>query len=427
MFLILIIWVLDSCSKDTKINEPIVEIFSPENNQQYLLPDTIFVSFRVEHDEPIEYIRVSIDDKNMIPVSDQDFVYPSGKNYEGDIYLPLSALSEDNSFPPYYLHVVVSDLLQITHTYREISLLNKEMKYKGCFLISRSGINMLEINYFDNNYQLGLNTSISGDYSGSDISSKANILYLITSLPDLARAINCTNGELIWSKDPQLPYPEFNSILVGNNIVYFSTAIGRIIGLTINEGVQIFTTPVLPDSIPNNMCSTANYLLSDLKSRNSDDKIWVSFYKNTGNKFLSFPTSYETVSMYGRKSNNIATIFCNKNSIGSIIQFNVEDNNIASQMELNNIEIHHTCEVDENNFLYSSDNMLFHFNMQNQSYVKITDADEIIIDIKFDDLDNRMFILHPNKVDIFSYPGFNKITTIESTNLLVGVELKFGF
>ena len=425
--LIFTIWMLNSCSKDTKINEPVVEIFSPQYKQVFLLPDTVYVSFRVEHDKPIEYIRVSIANKNMIPVSNQEFLYPESKNYKGDIYLPVSALPEDNNLPPYYLRITVSDFSQITHTYLELNLMNKEMKYKGCFLISRSGIDMLDINYFDDNYQLGLSTSTNGNYSGSDISANANILYLITNIPDLARAFNCDSGDLIWSKEPQLPYPEFNSILVSNNIIYFSTAIGRIIGLTLDDGIQIFTTPILPDSIPFNICSTTDYLVSDFSLRNSDSKVWVSFYKNTGNKFQLFPTNYEAVSMYGTKNDNLVTVFCNKNSIGAICQYNVDGNNIETQLELTNIEVHHTCEIDKNNFLFSSDNKLYHFNIQNQSYVKITDADDNIIDMKFDGLNNRLFVLNEYKLDVFTYPGLTKITSIESANLLVGVELKFAF
>ncbi len=425
--LILISWILYSCAKNIKINEPIVEIYSPVFKQQYLLPDTVYVSFRVEHNKPVEYIRISIDDKNIIPVSNQEFLYPEGNNYEGDLYLPVSLLAEDISIPPYYFHVVVSDFSEINHTYREISLLNKEIKYNGCFLIGKSGINMLNINYFDHKFQQKLTTSTNGNYSGSGISANANMIYLITNTPDLVRAISCDKVNIIWSKEPQLPYPEFNSVLVENKLTYFSTAIGRIIGLTNDEGIQIFTTPVLPDSIPINICSTTDYLVSDFSLRKSNSKAWVSFYKKTGNKFQVFPTNYETVSMYGGNNNNLITLFCNKNSIGSIIQYDIVHNNIETKLELNNIEIHRTCEIDENNFLFSSNGELFQFNKDNQSYVKIKDVDDTIVDLKFDNLNDRLFVLHPNRVDIYSYTGFTKITTIESTNLLKGIELKFGY
>lgn len=425
--LIFTIWMLNSCSKDIKINEPVVEVFSPQYKQAFLLPDTVYVSFRVEHDKPIEYIRVSIADKNMIPVSNQEFLYPESNNYKGDIYLPVGALPEDNNLPPYYLRITVSDFSQITHTNLELNLTNKEMKYKGCFLISRYGIDVLKINYFDDNYQLMLSTSTNGNYLGSDISANANMLYLITAIPDLARAFNCDSGDIIWSKEPQLPYPEFNSILVSNNIIYFSTEIGRIIGLTLNDGLQIFTTPVLSDSIPNNICTTAEYLVSDFSLRNSYSKVLVSFYKETGNKFQLFPTNYETVSMYGMKNENLVTVFCNKNSNGAIYQYDVDDNNIETQLGLTNIEIHHTCKIDDNNFLFSSDNKLFNFNIQDWAYMKITDTDNNIIDIKFDGLNNHLFVLTEYNVDVFTYPGLNKITSIESINSLAGVELKFGF
>ena len=69
--LIFLAWMLGSCNKDEKVSEPVVEIFNPEYQQQFLLPDTIDVRFSVNHNKPIEYIRISIVNYNMIPISDQ--------------------------------------------------------------------------------------------------------------------------------------------------------------------------------------------------------------------------------------------------------------------------------------------------------------------------------------------------------------------
>ncbi len=425
--LILLVTILNSCTKNVEVNEPIVVINSPEYNQQYLLPDTIYVNYKVEHNKPIEYIRVSIDDKNITPISNQKFLYPDSNIYEGSVYLKVSTLPQNSNTSPYYLHIVVSDFSQVTHTYLEIKLLNKEMKYKGCFLLSKAGVETINIDFFDDKYQSDIVSLIHGNYSGSAISSTSNLLYVTTNIPELARAIDCDDLNLRWTKEPQLPYPEFNRILADNNIIYLSTAIGRIIGLNSQDGVQIFTTPVLPDSIPINICTTADYLFSDFILRNANLKVWVSFYKPTGSKFQVFPTNYETISTYGIKDDNHVLIYCNNNSVGNIIQFNIEKNRIETQVELSNIEIQHTCQIDENNFLFSSNYDLFIFNKEEQSYTKIAIIDDIITGLKFDKLNDRLFVLHPYKADIYSFTVFTKIKTIQSTNLLLGVELKYGY
>lgn len=425
--LTLLLLVLISCSKDVKIDKPIVEIFSPEYRQLFLLPDTIVVNFSITHNTQIEYIRVSIVNKNMIPVSDQVFLYPNSSIFNNKVDIYLNVVTDNFMLKPYYIHIVVSDFTEVHHTYLEIELSNRDKEYKGCFLIGKSGVDMLSINYYNEVFQSEIIKETSGNYSGSDISSAASMLYLITQTPDLARAFNGENGELIWTQNPQLPYPEFNSILVDENIVYFSTAIGRIIGLTIDEGIQVFTTLVLPDSIPMNICSTTDYLVTDTKLRNSNSKIWISYYKQTGYKYQVFPVDYETVDLYGFENENAITVFCNDSSNGKIIRYNVYGNNIEENITIVDNKIQQTCKIDENNFLFSSGKAIFHFNWQNKSYIKVGEMADIIIDIKYDIVNNRLFVIHDSKAQIYTYPGLVNLAEIETAFSLKGAELKYGY
>jgi len=416
-----------SCSKDVKVDKPVVEILSPDYKQLFLLPDTVDINLNITHNKQIEYIRVSIVNTNIIPVSEQVFLYPDGNTFNDEINLFLTLLTDNILLPPYYVHIVVSDFSNDYHTYLEVELSNRNMKYEGCFLIGKSGVDILNINYYNAEFQNELVKETSGNYAGSNISTNADMLYLITHTPDLVKAFNGKNGELMWTQNPQLPYPEFNSTLVDDNIVYFSTAIGRIIGLTTVDGIQVFTTPVLPDSIPMNICSTTDYLVTDTKLRNSNSKIWISYYKQTGKKYQMFPVDYETVDLYGFENENAITVMCNTNSNGKIIRYNVYENNIEESVTVENNKIQQTCKIDENNFLFSSDKSIFHFNWENSSYEKVANMDEAIVDIKFDVVNMRLFVIHDSKAQIYSYPSLFKIAEIESSFSLKGVELKYGY
>jgi outer membrane protein assembly factor BamB len=294
-------------------------------------------------------------------------------------------------------------------------------------LISKDGINTLSVNYFNDQYQKIYRSVISGNYIGSDISNNANMLYLSTNTPDMVRAVDCKNGEIVWIKEPQLPYPEFNSILVNNNLVYLSTDIGRIIGLTIDNGIQVFNTPVLPDSAPTNICITDDYLIADTRLRNSGATIWTTYYKQTGSKYQLFPTDYETTTIYDLEDNNRVIAFCNNNLTGQIINFNIKNNTIENRLVTTNIEIQKSCKIDETNFLFSSGNELFHFDQKNQLYVKILDTDDIIYDIKFDYINSQLFIIYLYKAEIVSYPGLAIIETIETLMQIKKAELLYGY
>ena len=131
--------------------------------------------------------------------------------------------------------------------------------------------------------------------------------------------------------------------------------------------------------------------------------------------------------MYGFESDNIITVFCNDNSSGNIIRYNIIDNFIEENITVVNYNIQQTCKIDENNFLFSSDKAIFHFNWLNKSYVKVVDMIDIIVDIKFDIVNNRLFVIQPDKALIFQYPGLDNITTIESSFSLKGAELRYGY
>jgi len=424
--LLLLTLIIISCNKDTKKTDPLVEIFSPEHKQPFLLPDTINIKFGVTCETEIEYVKVSIVNKNMIPISEQEFLYPETSNYNGNIYLSVNLLTESVNSSPFYVKITVSNFSQVNQTYREIDLMNNKIKYDGCFLIGKNGINTSNISYFNNQYQKIYSTDIVGNYTDSDISINSNMMYLITNTPDKAIAIDCENGETTWTKDPQLPYPQFNRVLVNNNIVYFSTAIGRIIGLTDNEGIQIFNTLVLPDSIPVNLCITDDFLIADTKLRNSGSRVWVTYYIHTGSKYQMFPTNNETVKIFNFENNNVV-VFCNNNSTGQIIIYNAETNIIENNLIINNIEIQQSCKINKTNFLFSSTNKLYHFDLINQSYTKIMETEDNIIDIKFDHINSQLFVLQINKLETLSYPELNNIGTIETSYPLYRIELKYSY
>ena len=424
---LLLILTIGSCDKSTKITEPLVKIYYPDHKELFLLPDTINIMFGVTCETQIEYIKVSIVNKNMTPISEQKFLYPEGNNYNGNIYLSVNQLSQPTNSAPFYVKITVSNFSQVNQTYHKIDLMNDEIKYFGCFLIGNNGINTSNVRYYNNQYQKIYSTYIAGDYTDSDISINSNMMYLVTSTPDKAIAVDCENGETTWTKDPQLPYPKFNSVLVVDNIVYFSTAIGRIIGLTNNEGIQVFNTQVLPDSIPVNICITNDFLIADTRLRNSGSRVWITYYIQTGSKYQMFPTNYESVAIYNIENNNKVAVFCNNNSYGHIIIFNTETNIIESNLTVNNIEIQQSCKIDKANFLFSSGNKLYQYDLTNQSYTKIMEAEGNIIDVKYNYVDSHLSILQMNKLEVLSYPGLNRIETINTSYPLYGIELKYGY
>ncbi len=416
-----------SCTKEKTYNEPVIEIYSPNLEQEYLLPNSININCNIEHNKPIEYIRLSIDNKNMISISQQIFLSPSSNYLTIDTSLTIEILSSETMQPPYYVHIVVGDLIEDNHYYREIVLHNGQLDFLGYFFISKHGVNTQNICYYNSLFQNEYSFETMGNYNASGISTYSSSLVISSSIPDLTIAYNSLDGNISWIKEPQLPYPKFNKIAVDNNIVYISTEIGRIIGLDSREGTQVFSTPVLPDSVPYNICLTKDFLISNFTLRNSDSKLWTIFYKQTGNKYQIFETNFETVNLYSYSNENKIIAFCNSNLDGSIITYDIANNNIEETITIDNISIDNSCKIDNNNYLFSSNNFLFHADIHNKTSIKIASADDNIIDLKFNYINNQIILVYSSKVEILSYPQLTIVKSINSNYLMEEIELLYGY
>ncbi len=426
ILLIVTIFHIASCEQHDEISKPVIEILSPVENQQYILPDTVTIEFDVKHNSIIEYIKVSIDNSNYIPLTQHEFIYPSENNFKGKVKLALGTLSNSIKKPPYYIHITVGDLNDIHQEYLKVDLKNSELKNKGFCLVVDKGVDVLELCYYNSEANLQFTSTIEGNYEYSESSITSGSIIIATSLPHLCRSFDFMNGELKWKDEPQLPYPEYTGIKVDEDLVYLSTSIGRIIGLRAVGGLKAFTTKVLPDSIPNNICVTSKYLIADFTPRNSGMNSWVSYHKQTGSKFQVFQTNLETIDIQSIDNSKVL-FFCNDLSKGVIITFDIESNLIEQTVSAPDILVHHISRIDNNNFILSDERSILVFNQHNNSFTKILETEFDIIDMKYDTISNQINLAYNNMTEIISYPNLIITSTILSDYSIQAMELVHGY
>ncbi|MBU3927819.1 MAG: hypothetical protein KKB74_08435, partial [Bacteroidetes bacterium] len=64
------------CKKPEEATPVTITFIAPEASSIIQVPDNIIVKFNIESKSPIHYVRVSIDNEDLIPVSPQLFIYP---------------------------------------------------------------------------------------------------------------------------------------------------------------------------------------------------------------------------------------------------------------------------------------------------------------------------------------------------------------
>ncbi len=424
-FVVLTIFAV-SCKKTTEKIVPNISILSPESKQLFTLPDTVKVVFNVSHTSDIKYIRVSIDNKNIIPVSGQIFIEPDSNIYNGTVLLPINHLITKDLQPPYYVHIVVDNYSQESSAFREIELRNADNHTSGYIIISKSNIDKINVNYFNDTFDFESSVAMDGNFRDSDISSSSEIICITTTIPDKAIALNSIVGNVIWENNPQLPYPKFNKVLIDNNITYISTRIGRIIGIDNIGGNQIFSTPVLPDSIPNNICVTNNYLFSDFSLRNGNSTLWTVFYKQTGAKYKVILNQVSTLSMYSIDNKDDIICFANTETAGQILYFSFSDNDFTI-IKFVDDTIVKTCKISNNTFLYTSGSGLWQYSYNNNSVTKLIDIDDSLVEIKYNSVTDEILLVYPSKIMIYSFPDMLHIKNIELESAISAVEIKYDY
>lgn len=417
--------IISSCSKHDELSEVSIEIIAPNKGDAIQLPDNVQVELIATSNKPIEYIRISIDNKNLTPLSDRIFIYPTGSNYSGTVDLFLETLPEIVRVPPYLIHIAINDFSEVHHFYQEINLVMEEVRFKGLLSCEERSVVGLTINLYNDQNNLLNSLQIDGNFLASTADNNSNY-FLSTNTPELVRGIDMQEGEIIWQKDPQLPYPETSHMYIDGSSLYLSTAIGRIVGVRANDGSQFFTTLVKPDTIPNHLTATEKFLFASCSMRKSNNLIWTSYYKETGSNYYQYPTEFETVSLFP-DGNDKAIIFCNKDDIGNIVLFDIESNQIESSFQLNDIKINKVDRVDPFRYFISNNNSVFLFDLTDNSIHVVYESSDSIVDLKYEKINQKIYISTSLKIDIISFSNFIPVGSISSSNKLVAIELIYGY
>ena len=95
----------------------------PELNSVFNLPGQMLVVFQVESQYNIEFIRLSVDNADLVPIYGSKFFYPEDNATTIEYNYPLDVLSDEQN-GPYYIHIAIDDGVKLTHTYQEIGFVN---------------------------------------------------------------------------------------------------------------------------------------------------------------------------------------------------------------------------------------------------------------------------------------------------------------
>ncbi len=417
---------LSGCKKDEPYLPPEIKIISPESNAFYKLPGTVRVRVHVKSHTPLNYIRISFNNKELIPVLGQKFIYPSAPDTLID-YDEFIGNIPPGETGPFIFQVAVDDGKQVTRVFSDIHFEDAEMHYKGFYLFTRPGINDTRIDYYDSTNTASLFANLDGELVYSASSSLYDLLFVTTSIPSRLYAYQFEDQELQWTQTPEQPYPEYTFLKTSENLLYVAAENERISVMFQQSGYQKVTTGLLFDSIPERIGVNEDFFTGDFRLRNSTQRAWVTFYKTTGYAYRQFSTFIHVTDFYPFTGNSGFYVFGNLSGKAIFGIYHLEGNFLSEETPLPAGEITHTARLDYRLFLIADENALYRFDIVTKMTMKVKQFDEEIVDMELDGVNNRIFVAFKNKVMIFAYPNMELLNELPSEAPVKAIELKYYY
>ncbi len=407
--IMVLILTFNTCKKNDSYNEPQVTVYSPEEGSSILVPDTMMISFAIEECDNINNIRVSIDNKELIPMSQKEYIYPEADENSFSVNLFVDAVTESKFKPPYYIHIVI-DSDEEYHYYTELKPSIREQLFNGLVVAGKYSVQQTQIRFLDKDFAFDTSIIVNGNMSDFCINNYSSTLFLATALPYKLLNFSLTDKQLMWEKESGIPYPGFNHLANMDNIVYVSTNDCRILGIK-PDGTQSFATQQLTDSIPEYFGITDNYILSNINLRNSVDKGYQSYYQGTGIRHMTTEITGDVIGIEGI-SDNEAVIFSNEVYGGKVTSFAIEYNNVVFEYTTDSINA--TCRKSDNEIIFITnlgEVMLFETEYHTISRKGIIPG--TIKQVTYVNNENFLIITSDNSIIIYSFPSLEAIKSLD--------------
>ena len=414
--------ILSSCKEKETYYKPELTIFSPEEGSLLLVPDIVMVDFSIEDVEGINYIRVSIDNKDYIPMTIHKFIYPDAGENTFSVELTIDNVILKYFKPPYCVHIVVN-MDEEHNYYLELETLIRENSFNGLVVVGDNGVQSTSMQYFNKNLSLSNSSALPGEYTDFCVNSYFSSVVVATKLPYKIVNLSLKTNEQLWEKSSGAPYPGFNQIVNMNEVVYSSTNDCRIIGCN-SAGNQLFVTHQLNDSVPEYFCVTDDFIFANLNLRNSGNKALQSYYLATGSRYMTYQTGGTIVSIKPL-SRNKAVIFKNSNSNASIIIFNIENN--YTEFVTSTDSISAICSKSDTTFLINSKNRILLFDASGNTLSIVGNISERLSEMKFEKTNNQIIGISKNQIKVYSYPQLQEQKTIDLQTENCSLDLIYSY
>lgn len=419
----MLLWLSGCKTEDVSGPFPSIVITMPFDNQAFKYLDTIFIEAEISHPQTIDFVRVSLIDKESSPVLPVLNFYPDNQTFTIKTSIILDNLLLESG--QYSIQIKASADGAISNEWASINYSSAPRKPESLIVLTKGQGNNYKIMDVASGNLITERFTYNGDFSGSAVCSRYQLFCIAGAVTSGLNAWDLTNNQLSWNvpavSSPPLPY--FTSIYTDNNEVYVSTRDAFISGYS-ESGQSTFRSKQFSNgyfiaSIRHKLWLTAvfepfNAVLNEL----------IIFNYPGGTVFNRLQFAGEMVSFAGYESDRIL-LFINNGSTSAAFSYSFEQNMLLKMKDFPQGRILRVSMPDPQNAFLAMEDGVYWYRPQIASIVKVLPT-EGISDLIFDDISGKLFIATSKQVEVFDFPSFQLIHTYSFADEIVNIHLRYN-
>ncbi len=410
---------LNACKKQEDTSPPVIVINSPLQGQVYHVFDTIPVNVNVSDDKRLDPVAVTVLNSSGTAVMSAAVIHVNGRVAQIVFGYELSDLHLSSG--TYSLKVSASDGVNVTNSFVHIQIQAAPYKRMGIYLISRNTTSVI-VSKLDTNYLISPVLVLNGDYSGSDISSYFQQLYVSGAYTGNFNAIDLKTRAISWIK-PVVPgsNPWFCGAFVSGTLVYAPFFNGAIKAFD-TSGNQRFNLLTQSNYHPGKIFPTGNNILNEqIYVTNSSSKLVLN-NGLTGFGIQELPLNQKVVQFCQQDPDHVF-IFGNNAGQGIILLYTISANGTWSPKPLPVGIILSAAQVDPDTYLIAlSDGIIYKYQYSVSSLTPFISGIAASA-IYYDGLKNEVLASCLKTLSVYDYASASLKHTVLHTDTILNFHL----
>ncbi|CAN5674061.1 hypothetical protein BH11BAC1_BH11BAC1_27580 [soil metagenome] len=419
-FFLLIVFFI-SCKKKENA-EPQIIIISPTSGSYYIPGDTIKIEADISDNDVLETVTLKLLNAAYIPVDHQESFSINASTY----HLSYQYIIENNYLETgnYFMTLSTTDGENDHNEYRSIFIQEIPKTTKAIYVLTKVDSLHIEVNKMDSTNQLAPQFDVTGDYSGSAISSRYSRLDIAGKITGAFNQFDLMNNTLLFSEPAyNATFPSYQQLYFAHELTFLSYYDGRVKGFN-NDGYSSFNSVQPVYYQPGALCVNDKYVFAEAYYPGPDEKRLEVINYPSGATKQEYNAGLDIVSMISKEDNELI-LFGNKNGDGKIYQYHVQTNGINDFHTIFSSTINAAIAIDDDRYAIATSNGLYNYQESINNLVPV-DLSEPVYSMEYDDVNGILYVNAGRKIKEYAFPSAAVLNTVISADSILDVRLLYS-